>query len=253
MKNRKDYERNDGNGVVTITSLAALLTPEELSPITAALVRDVLIDSTDAEFIEAFDGATKSEVREYLDAYELCRMPYWGAEELASAIHAADSGRAEKLVLRAVTLAQKANELPDTFTPKQGVEWAMDRGYLFGYHARLAGAAIGTYGHPHNPLSDGPHHGQTAPAVDAATPVASEIKTTTAPVPKQRAQENRILELLASKGHDPMKLPDREPGRPGVKSEIRALALVDRGLYTAGTFDDAWQRLRDDDRVAGGE
>ena len=133
---------------------------------------------TDPEFIEAFDGATKSEVREYLAAYELCMMPYWGAEELATAIHASDDGRAEAQALRAITLAQKAQELPDFFTPKNGIEWAMDRGYLCGKYARFSGAAIGTYGHPSRPLNDGPHHNQKPPTTDTAMPAseaASEV------------------------------------------------------------------------------
>ena len=165
MKNATDYIREDGPGRTSITSLAYWLTPEGLSsPITAAMLREAIATSTDNEFIKAFDGATKDEAREYLAAYELCAMPYWGAEELATAIHAADVGRSKELALRAATLAQIANELPDAFTPKQGIEWAMDRGYLFGEHARFVGAAMGTYGHPHNPLSDGPHHATAPPA-----------------------------------------------------------------------------------------
>ena len=173
MKNAKDYERNDGPGRTTITSLAYWLTPEGLSnPIIAKLLRNSIQSATDDEFKEAFDGASKDDARTYLESYELCAMPYWGAEELAKAIHDADNGRDEKLTFRAVTLAQKAGEIQDYFTPKQGIEWAMDRGYLFGSHARFVGAAIGSYGHPHNPLSDGPHSKQAAPATDTATPAA---------------------------------------------------------------------------------
>lgn len=140
MKNAKDYIRDDGPGCSTITSLAYWLTPEGLSnPVTAALLRKSLQTASDDEFREAFDGATKDDARKYLAVYELCAMPYWGADELAKAIHEADAGRDEKMALRAVALAQKAGELADSFTPRQGIEWAMDRGYLFGVHARFVG------------------------------------------------------------------------------------------------------------------
>ena len=82
------------------------------------------------------------------------------------------------------------------------------------------------------------------------TPVMNEILRTTAPIPKQRAQEFRILELLQSKGHDALKLPNWEPGKGGVKSSIRKLALLETALFTKKTFDSTWQRLRDDGRMA---
>jgi hypothetical protein len=156
-KNAKDYIQDNGHGSQTVTSLAYWLTPEGLSnPFVAALLRDAIERSSESEFFEAFDGATKDEAREFLAAYELCAMPYWGAEELARAIHAADAGRSENLAFRAVTLSQNVQELAHTFTPKQGIEWAMARGYLFGDHARFVGAAVGRIGHPHNALSHAP-------------------------------------------------------------------------------------------------
>lgn len=82
---------------------------------------------------------------------------------------------------------------------------------------------------------------------------ARDIAATAAPKLKQRAQEDRILELLRSKGHDPLHLPERKPGKRGVKFEIRKLALLERSLFTAKTFDTAWQALRDADHMAGGD
>lgn len=68
---------------------------------------------------------------------------------------------------------------------------------------------------------------------------------------KQRTQEKRILELLKAQGYDPLKLAPRMPGKPGPKAEIKTLALTERALFTAKTFDTAWQRLRDAGEVAG--
>ena len=71
--------------------------------------------------------------------------------------------------------------------------------------------------------------------------------------PKQRAQENRIVELLRKQGHDPLKLPSRMPGKPGHKAEIRMMALLEPALFTQKTFDTAWQRLRDAGDISDGE
>jgi hypothetical protein len=174
MENTKDNIRNEGPG------LTCLIEPERLNPIFAVMVRKSIQRESDDDFRDAF-GKTKDEAREILAAYELCAMPYWGADELATAIHDADNGRDEKQALRAVTLAQNVKELPNTFTPKQGIEWAMDRGYLFGIHARFAGAAIGTYGHPHKPLSDGPHQApKAAPVEDASDSLTRDVPATKA-------------------------------------------------------------------------
>ncbi len=72
-------------------------------------------------------------------------------------------------------------------------------------------------------------------------------------VPKQRAQESRILELLRAQGYDPLKLSQRTPGKSGPKTEIRTLALTERALFSKSSFDKAWERLRSDGAVAGAE
>ncbi len=149
MKDAKSYVRDDGAGQTTITSLAYLLTPEGINPITAELLRRSLERYSDADFSAAFDGATKDKARQFLAAYSLCRMPFWGAQELADAMApATDYARA----LRSVELAQKAGELQAVFSPLDGVKWAMARGFLIGAHAKFLGIA-GIYGNPHAPLS----------------------------------------------------------------------------------------------------
>lgn len=86
----------------------------------------------------------------------------------------------------------------------------------------------------------------------AALVVAEGASGGVAP-PKQRTQENRIVELLTAQGYNPLMLPSRVPGKPGPKAEIKKLALLEPALFTAKTFDTAWQRARDDGRVSGGE
>jgi hypothetical protein len=207
MKDAKDYKRDDGNGVTTITSFAHFLTGEGLNVFTASLLRDAIETSTDDEFKEAFDDASKDEAREFLYAYQLSFMPYWGADELAKAIHDSDQWRDEKLVLRAVTLAQKAGEIPDVFTPKQGVEWAMDRGYLIRYYAGFVCAAPGI-GHPHNLLSDGPHH-----KINALAAQAPPVETVNAPLVSVATEWKELAKTRAREIIKEHKLCDRYPSQ----------------------------------------
>ena len=92
----------------------------------------------------------------------------------------------------------------------------------------------------------------TAQAKDT-TPVPAPVGTASVALPKQRAQESRILELLTAQSYDPLKLSKRSPGKPGPKAEIRTLALTEPALFTTSSFDKAWERLRNDGAVAGAE
>ena len=85
-----------------------------------------------------------------------------------------------------------------------------------------------------------------------AAPAVAESASSGAAPPKQRAQENRILALLNAQGYNPLLLPSMVSGKSGIKAKIRRLALVERTLFTAKTFDTAWQRVRDDGRISDG-
>lgn len=69
--------------------------------------------------------------------------------------------------------------------------------------------------------------------------------------PKQLAQEVRILDLLADGGYVPTDLPSRKAGKSGVKALIKVKALAVPSMFTANSFDKAWQRLRDEGRLKG--
>lgn len=253
MKDAKSYVRDDGAGQTTITSLAYLLTPEGIDPLTAELLRRSLERYSDADFSAAFDGATKDKARQFLAAYNLCRMPFWGAQELAEAMApCVDHTRA----LRVIELAQKAEELQAEFSPADGVKWAMGRGFLIGAHAKFLDIA-GSYGNPHAPPSGNAlaaEPQQTAPATDTATPapVVSESASNGPAKPMQRfaAQDAAILAAIREIGRDPLALPVNEQGKPGVKAEIRD-ALDGKGLFAGTTvFDKAWERLRQQGDIA---
>lgn len=88
-----------------------------------------------------------------------------------------------------------------------------------------------------------------------AKPLAASIEVSSrvsVAVPKQRAQEARILELLKVQGLDHMQLPARVATKPGSKAPTKKLALKEPKLFTDKTFALAWQRLRDAGEIVGG-
>ena len=61
--------------------------------------------------------------------------------------------------------------------------------------------------------------------------------------PRQRAQEDAILEKLKSCGHDPKKMPPNTSGKPGVKNQIwRLLDKKNRYFHSFSVFEKAWER-----------
>jgi hypothetical protein len=70
----------------------------------------------------------------------------------------------------------------------------------------------------------------------------SELRT---PYPRQRAQEDFILDQIRLKGIDPLHFPVPEQGKPGIKADIRQEALQKRQLFqSVRVFEKAWERLR---------
>ena len=128
--------------------LAQFLTVSGVHFVAAAIVREALETEPDPAFESAF-SKTKTEAREFLECYELCSLPYWGAAELAGAIVDPLTFPDPARALRAVELAQKAGELPEVFTPKAGVEWAMSRQFAVRSDlAEFVGLTPGHYGKP---------------------------------------------------------------------------------------------------------
>ena len=58
-------------------------------------------------------------------------------------------------------------------------------------------------------------------------------------LPAQRFQEQEILRVIRELGHTPTELPKDIPGKPGVKTEIRAQL----SKFTTNVFNKAWERL----------
>jgi hypothetical protein len=76
----------------------------------------------------------------------------------------------------------------------------------------------------------------------------NEVKNTARPQGQQIHQEREILRVINELGYNPKCLPARKPGKPGAKALVRkSLKLSD------GVFNKAWERLRSDGDIAGGE
>lgn len=83
----------------------------------------------------------------------------------------------------------------------------------------------------------------------ATIPVTS---TPTQPLQKQIAQRNRILQLIKEQGFDPLNLPERPKGGAGAKAAVKKIALTETTLFSASSFEKAWESLRGAGEVAGG-
>lgn len=72
----------------------------------------------------------------------------------------------------------------------------------------------------------------------------------TRPVQRQHAQEQAIMRLIRDEGHDPLKLPKNEPGKPGIKANVRKALQFDPIFTGATVFEKAWERLRNGKEIA---
>lgn len=84
-----------------------------------------------------------------------------------------------------------------------------------------------------------------------ATPESRGIEPhATRPFQRQRAQEQVILAALRENGFDPRALPRGRNGIAGVRAAMRKALLQQKTIFQSRrTFDDAWQRLRDDGEI----
>lgn len=72
-------------------------------------------------------------------------------------------------------------------------------------------------------------------------------------MPRARAQDTEMLHAIREAGYAPQALPKNEPGKPGVKAEIRK-RLGSKGVWTGTTvFDKAWERLRKQNDIVDGD
>lgn len=84
---------------------------------------------------------------------------------------------------------------------------------------------------------------ESAPA-DTPAPGKAEAETDAKnsnekPLLQQLFQEQEILRVIGELSYDPKKLPKPEPGKPGVKAEVRQELNL-----SVKVFDKAWERLR---------
>lgn len=256
MKNARDYEEETSPNTFRINSLAYWLTPEGLNnPIIAELLKDTIESTADEEFKEAFDGATKEEASQYLEQWELCYMAHWGASELARIITLSNEGRNDALAMRAVSLAQSANELPEVFSPTIGIKWAMARGYLITRNiCAWVGVQPGNFGHPSNPLpiNDSPAAKDESIKGIATQPQVNNDNTSNIIKTRKKYPERRLDALkawLISLGYPPEDWPIILPKHYTLELVYTELGKFTdqskehKGLFTTielSSFDNFW-------------
>lgn len=123
-----------------------------------------------------------------------------------------------------------------------------------------------------DPLTFGPHTFPVGNALNSALLAVSDLRALVAgrglsvevgsttgtsladvkPIPKQRLQEDWIINTLTENSFDPANLPDRVPGKTGAKHAVQKLALQNKALFSDKSFSLAWERLRSDGRIVGG-
>ena len=78
-------------------------------------------------------------------------------------------------------------------------------------------------------------------------PLPEPIPDLSTIVPRQRAQENLILETIRKNDIDPLKLPKLVKGIPGIKSLVRKTVSKNPLFSRPSTFRKAWERLSVED------
>lgn len=71
-----------------------------------------------------------------------------------------------------------------------------------------------------------------------AAPADVAIQERSRPIQAQQHQESEILRVISELGYTPKQLPKDNPGKAGVKAEVRA-----KLIYSVAVFNKAWERL----------
>lgn len=86
-------------------------------------------------------------------------------------------------------------------------------------------------------------------AAPVATPEPPAAPVVLKPVQRQAAQAAAVLDAIRAMGHNPLALPERKPGKRGVKADVRD-ALSNNPLFGGTVFEKTWERLRAGDEIA---
>lgn len=91
------------------------------------------------------------------------------------------------------------------------------------------------------------------------TPAIAELsRAGTKPMPRKKTQgmlqEEIILTYIKELGYEPTRLPRNEPGRKGIKAEVRAeIEIGQEPFKTLKIFNNVWQRLREEKLIGEGD
>jgi hypothetical protein len=145
---------------------------------------------------------------------------------------------------RRISLAMKAERTSETMSPAQGVLF-LRRAGIDVFHELLDAVATLTL----RECTDEAvlTYRELKRISEPQSETEADSEESDAPVTRASAQREAILVALRKLGHDPLRMPKAEAGKPGIKADLRKqLTKARKDIFISiGVFDDAWQRLRD--------
>jgi hypothetical protein len=240
---------------------------KDMMGLTSHIIRDLLANGSTDDLQDNY-GITPAEATKSLHYVELAELRAWGIDEIAEAALTGQSSTDEAL-RRRVLLAMKSEAAPDYMHPADAVLLLERSGLMLVHELRAAVAAnIGRADFVEGTgesLEDWNRTLRLAgkPALTgefAKAWLADDLATTDTPLDvgtqkhqsKAALQDQAILNWLKMNNFQPAALPSREPGKKGPKAECRAQVTKAAALFSAKSFDIAWERLRRSGEIAGG-
>jgi hypothetical protein len=241
---------------------------KDMLGLTSYIIRDLLANGSAEELRDNY-GITPAEATKSLNYVELAELRAWGTDEMIEAALTGQSSTNEALHRR-IVLAMKAEAAPDHMHPADAI-LLLERSGLMLVH-ELRAAVVANVGRADfvdgagESLEDWNRMLRLAGkpslsnelakawlADDDCTATAARASSITEKhQPKASLQDRAILDWLIENNLEPSRLPLRATGKSGPKAECRAQMVKAAALFSAKSFDIAWERLRKSGEIAGG-
>lgn len=252
--------------------------------VTAEIMRNLLESRSNDELLASY-GAWPSEALASLNYADLASLPIWDEEillEVAGAPNPKELAalgllesnakrdidremwaheitvktEATSRIMRRIRLAQQLNGARNLISPAEGVFLLRSAGIEVPHELVDAVATLVLRDDTDESAQTFRELKKNSVGQDAADghqvgELVAEDAEPSAPLSRASSQRDAILAGLCSLGHDPLRYPKAEAGKAGVKAELRRRLTKDRKdiFVSARVFDDAWQRLRDDEDI----
>jgi hypothetical protein len=241
---------------------------KDMLGLTSQIIRDLLTNGCFDDLQDVY-GISPAAAARSLHYVELAELRAWGIDEMIEACVTGQSST-DKGLRRRIIMAMKAESTADYIDPADAV-LLLERARLMlvselrdavaaniGYSGfadsaeesledwnrmlKLAGKPALTDEQAQAWLSEDNLPIRNDPALGDAEKHQS----------KASLQDRAILDWLNKNKFEPTCLPSRAPGKAGAKAECRAQMTKAAALFSAKSFEIAWERLRRSGEIAGG-